>query len=322
MADKLFVSSSPHISKSESIRSVMWTVNIALLPAGIIGFYIFGIHSLWLILNSIIFAVGAEGLIQKLRNKKVTISDGSAFMTGLLLAYNLPPNCPLWIGAIGSIFAIAIVKQAFGGLGRNIFNPALAARAFLMSAWPHHMTTFSKPFVYDAVTQATPLNLLREGRAHSMVDMGLSYWDLFIGNRGGSLGEVCVLALVLGGLYLLYKKIISWHTPVSFILTVGVFAWAFGSKDGFFKGDFLFHILSGGLILGAIYMATDYVTSPITDRGKVIFGICCGLLTGVIRLWGGYPEGVCYSILIMNSAVPLIDRFVKVRKYGSVKVGG
>ncbi len=322
MADKFLVSSSPHIAKKEEISSIMWMVNAALAPAGLIGVYIFGIYSLWLIAACIISAVATEAFIQKARGQKITVSDGSAFMTGLLLAYNLPPHSPIWIGVIGSFFGIAVAKQAFGGLGRNIFNPALAARAFLLTAWPKYMTTFTKPFVYDVVTQATPLSLLKEGKAQDMAGMGLSYVDLFIGNRGGSLGEVCVLALLLGGIYLLYKKIISWHTPLSFIATVGVFSWIFGSKEGFFGGDALFHILSGGLFLGAIFMATDYVTSPITKKGQVIFGICCGLLTGIIRIWGGYPEGVCYSILIMNAAVPLIDRFVKPRRYGAVSVKG
>lgn len=322
MPDKLFVSSSPHIhiEKKESISSIMWTVNAALLPAGLVGIYIFGLSSLWLILVSVVTAVATEAIIQKARIQKVTISDGSAFMTGLLLAYNLPPHAPLWLGVIGTFFAVAIAKQAFGGLGRNIFNPALAGRAFLVAAWPKFMTTFTKPFVYDTVTQATPLSMIKEAKASSLVDMGLSYWDLFLGNRGGSLGEVCILVLVLGGLYLLYRQIITWHIPVSFILTVGIFTWIFGSREGFFKGDALFHILSGGLVLGAVYMATDYVTSPITKAGQLIFGVCCGLLTSVIRIWGGYPEGVCYAILIMNAAVPLIDRFVQRRRYGMVKL--
>ena len=279
----------------------MWIVNLALLPAGIAGIFIFGLSAFLLILVCTLSAVATEGIIQKILRKAVTISDGSAFMTGLLLAYNLPSRCPLWVGAIGSFFAIAIVKQAFGGLGRNIFNPALAARAFLMAAWPRHLAVFTKPFVYDVVTQATPLSLLKTGKANSIVDMGLSYWDLFLGNKAGCIGEVCVLALLLGGLYLLYKKVITWRIPLSFVLTVAVFVYVF-------KGDPLFHILSGGLALGAIFMATDYVTSPKTRKGQVIFGIGCGLLTSVIRLWGGYPEGVCYAILIMNAAVPLIDR--------------
>jgi electron transport complex protein RnfD len=242
--------------------------------------------------------------------------DGSAFMTGLLLALNLPAHAPWWVGMIGSIFAVAIVKHAFGGLGRNIFNPALAGRAFLMAAWPKHLTTFTAPFSYDAVTQATPLMLLKEGRVANFAATGLTPLDLLMGNRGGCVGEVCILALLAGGLYLLWKRIISWHTPVVFIATVGLFTWIFGSKDGYFHGDFIFQILSGGLVLGAVFMATDYVTSPITRKGQVVFALGCGLLTSVIRIWGGYPEGVCYAILIMNCTVPLIDRYVKNRRYG------
>ncbi|MFA5039661.1 MAG: RnfABCDGE type electron transport complex subunit D [Candidatus Omnitrophota bacterium] len=316
MADKLVVSTSPHFQKPGSTAGIMWTVNVALLPAGVAGVVIFGFSSFWLMATAIAFAVVCEALIQKGRGQKVTISDGSAFMTGLLLAFNLPPHCPLWVAAVGSIFAIAIAKQAFGGLGRNIFNPALAARAFLMAAWPQHLTVFTKPFVYDAVTSATPLHLLKEGKAADLADMGLEYWDLLVGNRGGSLGEVCVLVLVLGGLYLLWKGVISWHTPGSFVGTVALLTWVFGSRQGFFQGDWLFHILSGGLALGAIYMATDYVTSPITKKGQMVFGAGCGVLTVVIRLWGGYPEGVCYAILFMNGLVPLIDRFMKPRRYG------
>ena len=309
MADKYIVSSSPHFVGKESIPSIMWTVNIALLPAGIIGIAVFGKAGFWLVAACILTAMATEYVIQKGRRQPITVSDGSAFMTGLLLAFNLPAYCPLWVGAFGSFFAIAICKQAFGGLGRNIFNPALAGRAFLMAAWPKYLTVFNKPFVYDAVTQATPLGLLKEGKAHSVVDMGLTYWDLFLGNKSGCLGEVCIFALLLGGIYLLYKKIITWHIPISFILTVAVFT-------QIFKGDYLFNILSGGLVLGAVFMATDYVTSPITKTGQVIFGVLCGLLTSVIRIWGGYPEGVCYAILIANATVPLIDRFVKPRRYG------
>ncbi|MFH1692182.1 MAG: RnfABCDGE type electron transport complex subunit D [Candidatus Omnitrophota bacterium] len=319
MADKLFVSSSPHVSGGKSIKSIMWQVNLALVPAGVVGVYVFGFSSFWLICVSILTAVLTEGFIQKARGQKVAISDGSAFMTGLLLAYNLPPQCPLWLGVVGSFFAIAIGKQAFGGLGRNIFNPALAGRAFLMAAWPKQMTTFSRPFSCDAITQATPLTLMKEGHAHHLSDMALNYWDLLVGARGGCLGEVCVLALALGGIYLLYKRIITWHIPLTYILTVGFFTWIFGDKTGYFQGDYIFHILSGGLFLGAIYMATDYVTSPITKKGQVVFGVGCGLITCVIRLWGGYPEGVCYSILVMNAFVPLIDRFVTKRRYGVTK---
>lgn len=316
MVEPLIVSAAPHIGKEESVGGIMGRVNLALAPAAFASIFIFGWCSFWVMAVSILSAVLTEGLIQRARQKPVTIADGSAFMTGLLLAFNLPPRVPLWVAAIGSIFAVAIVKQAFGGLGRNIFNPALAGRAFLMAAWPRHLTVFSAPFAFDAVTQATPLTLLKEGKAGSLAAMGLTPMDLFLGNRGGSLGEVCGLALVVGGLYLLWKKIISWHIPVVYIFTVGLFTWIFGSKQGFFQGDAVFHMLSGGLLLGAIFMATDYVTSPITRKGQVVFGVGCGLLTAVIRIWGGYPEGVCYAILMMNAAVPLIDRTIKPRRYG------
>lgn len=296
---------------SHPLSNVMWKVNAALAPAGLAAIYIFGISSLGLILVSILTAMVTEALIQKVRNQKIVLSDGSAFMTGLLLAYTLPATSPWGMASLGSFFAIAIAKQAFGGFGKNIFNPALAGRAFLMTAWPSHMVFFPKPFACDAITQATPLSLLKEGKVASIAEMGLSYKDLFLGNRGGCLGEVCILALLLGGLYLLVKKIITWHIPLSFIALVAAFTWVFGSKDGFFKGDFLLHILSGGLMLGAFYMATDYVTSPVTKKGQLIFGIGCGFLTSVLRLWGGFPEGVCYAILAMNAAVPLINKITR-----------
>jgi len=290
----------------------MWHVNAALLPAGIFSIYVFGFTSLRVILVSIFSAVFTEAFIQKARWQKDTIADGSAFMTGLLLAYTLPARCPLGIVACGSIFAIAVGKQAFGGFGKNLFNPALAGRAFLMMFWPKDITGFTKPFVYDALTQATPLSLLKEGKARHFLDAGLSYGDLFFGNRSGSIGEVCIFVLVLAGIYLLYKRIITWHIPLSFILTVGIFMWVFGAPgEGFFKGDFLSYLLSGGLVLGAIFMATDYVTSPATKKGQLVFGIGCGLLTSVIRLWGAYAEGVCYAILLMNALVPLIDRLTR-----------
>lgn len=317
MDNKLFVSASPHIVKTDSVRRIMWQVNLALLPAAAASIFIFGPRAAWVMLTGIVSALATEALILKGRGQKVVISDGSAFMTGLLLAFNLPAHAPLWMVAIGGIFSIAIAKQAFGGIGCNIFNPALAGRAFLMAAWPQHMTSFTKPFVYDAVTQATPLMLLKEDKAQGIVDMGLNYWDLFVGNRGGSLGEVCILLLLVGAAFLFLRGLITWHTPVTYIATVAVMARLFGSPAGLGQGDVLLHILSGGLILGAFFMATDYVTSPITRKGQIVFGVGCGLLTSVIRIWGGYPEGVCYAILIMNSGVPLIDRFVKPRVYGT-----
>ncbi len=320
MADKYLVSAAPHFhKKDESVARIMWTVNVALVPVAVMSVAVFRWCALGVMLAAVLSAVITEAVIQRGRGQRVTVSDGSAFMTGLLLAFNLPAHVPLWLPVVGSVFAVAIGKQAFGGLGRNIFNPALAGRAFLMAAWPQHMTTFTRPFAVDAVTQATPLVLLKEGKAFGLPDMGLDYFDLLLGFRGGALGEVCALALVLGGVYLLLRRIITWHIPVTFILTAGAFGWVFGSPGGFFKGDFLFQILSGGLLLGAIYMATDYVTSPITKKGQFIFGVCCGLLTGVIRRWGGYPEGVCYAILFMNAAVPMIDRFTQPRRYGEKK---
>jgi electron transport complex protein RnfD len=291
-----------------STARTMWLVNLALAPAAIVGVLFFGPAALLIILVSIFSAVATEGVFQKILGKKITIRDGSAFMTGLLLAFNLPPRCSLWAAALASIFAIGIAKQAFGGFGKNLFNPALAGRAFLMAFMPQYLSAFSKPFVYDVLTHATPLTLLKEGKASKLVDMGLSYGDLFLGQRAGCIGEVCIVALLLGGAFLLYKKIITWHIPLSFIVMTASLMWIFGGRGGFFKGDFILHLLVGGLMLGAIFMATDPVTAPHTRKGKIIFGLGCGFLTAVIRLWSGYPEGVCYAILIMNASVPLINK--------------
>lgn len=302
---EFFVSASPHIHSRESVSKVMWAVSIALIPAGIAAAIIFGFSAVKIMAISVLSCVFTEAVIQKLTRKKITITDGSAALTGLLLAYNLSPRLPFWMPLLGGIFAIAIVKHTFGGLGANIFNPALAARAFLLTSWPKHMTEFYKPFSADAITTATPL----------ASSAGLSYWDLFLGNRAGCLGEVCILALLIGAAYLLWKQYIWWHTPAGFILTLASLSWIFGAQ-GLFKGDFIFSILSGGLILGAFFMATDYVTTPITKKGQLVFGIGCGLITFVIRRFGGYPEGVSYSILMMNAAVPLIDRYIRPRRYG------
>ncbi len=294
----------------------MWTVVACLIPSGVSGVFIFGLDALWVILLCIGSAVATEGVLQFFTKRKITVLDGSAFLTGLLLAYNLPPKVPFWIPVIGSCFAIAIGKQIFGGLGQNIFNPALVGRVFLMASWPNYMTAFTQPLRagagYDAVTSATPLMLFKEGKWAEQI----SYFNLFLGNRGGCIGEVCIIALLIGALYLLIKGYISLHIPLTYILTVGVFTYIFGAQ-GLFSGDWLFHILSGGLILGAFFMATDYVTSPLTYKGQIIFAFGCGLLTIVIRQWGGYPEGVSYAILMMNAAVPIIDRYTKNRIYGT-----
>jgi Na+-translocating ferredoxin:NAD+ oxidoreductase subunit D len=312
MDNTLTISASPHLHARESTARIMWLVTAALLPAGIAGAYIFGPAALKTICVAVLSAVATEWAIQAALKKKVSLNDGSAVLTGLLLSYNLPAHCPFWVPAVGSFVAIAIGKQIFGGLGQNIFNPALVGRVFLMASWPRYMTTFTKPLLYDAVTQATPLALLKENKLSEPI----SYLNLFLGNRGGCIGEVCIAALVIGGIFLLVRKIITWHIPVSYIVTTGIFCWVFGSKTPF-TGDWIFHILTGGLFLGAIFMATDYVTSPLTAKGQLIFGIGCGLLTAIIKLFGGYPEGVSYAILIMNAAAPLIDRYTKKRIYGT-----
>lgn len=310
--NNLNVSISPHFIKEESTAKIMWSVFFALVPAGIVGVAVFGLSALNIIITCVLTAVITEAALQALMRKKITVADGSAALTGLLLAYNLSASVPLWLAALGSIFAIAIVKQAFGGLGKNIFNPALAARAFLLVSWPKYMTSFPAPFSYDAVSAATPLTIVKENMAVNLP----SNIELFLGMRGGCIGEVCAWALILGGLYLLYKRYITYHTPLGFIGGFALLTWAFGAKE-LFKADILFQLMSGGLLLGAFFMATDYVTSPLTRKGQFVFGLGCGLLTFVIRKWGGYPEGVSYSILLMNAATPIIDRFVRPRRYGS-----
>jgi Na+-translocating ferredoxin:NAD+ oxidoreductase subunit D len=262
---------------------------------------------------AVVFAVASEIAMQKIMKRPVTAGDFSAVVTGLLIAFNVPPTLPLWMVAIGSIFAIVIVKQCFGGVGHNFVNPALAARAVLLASWPVDMTSWVQPGV-DVVTTATPLAIIKGTEA---VNQALpSLMDLFIGNVGGCIGETSALALLIGGLYLLYRRVINFRIPVVYISTVGVLAFVFG---GFNLSYVPFHILAGGLLLGAIFMATDYSSSPMTAKGQVIFAIGCGLLTAVIRFYGGYPEGVSYSILLMNIATPLIDRFTLPRKFGGVK---
>lgn len=310
--DQYIMSSSPHVRSSETTARIMRDVIIALLPATAFGVYIFGLNVLWVVLMSVATAMLAETLLQKLMHKKVTISDGSAAVTGLLLALNLPPSVPLWIPFLGAAFAIAIVKQCFGGLGYNFLNPALAARAFLLVSWPTAMTTWTIPGA-DAVSSATPLAALKMGGTLA------SYSDMFVGNIGGCIGETSAIALIIGGLYLIIRRVIDPRIPVIYIGTVALLTWIAG-PDGLFTGDALYHILGGGLMLGAFFMATDYTTSPMSASGKMIFAAGCGVLTSVIRLWGGYPEGVSYSILLMNLVVPLIDKaFVPKRFGGAIK---
>jgi len=300
----LVVSSSPHIRSEETVQRIMLDVIIALLPATAASVYFFGMRALAITLVSVAAAVAAEAAIQKIRNKPVTINDGSAVITGLLLALTLSPAMPLWMVVVGAVVAIGIGKQVYGGLGSNPFNPALVGRAFLVVTFPVHMTTWIDPI--DGVTSATPLGLLKmEGTA-------TGYTELFIGNVGGSLGETSALLLILGGLYLLYRGIIDWRIPAFYLGTVAVMTAVLGQ-------DPVFHLLAGGLLLGAFFMATDMVTTPVTRTGKIIFGIGAGILVVLIRLYGGYPEGVLFSILLMNTFTPIIDKYTRPKIYGEVK---
>ena len=319
MEEKLIVSHSPHISGTDSVSRIMLDVIIALLPALLAGCLVFGYRALLVVLVSVVSCVIFEGLWQKLLKKPVTVNDLSAVVTGLLLALNLPASIPLWMPVIGAFFAIIIVKQFFGGLGHNFMNPALAARAFLLASWALAMTTWPQPGstiplfgTADVVTTATPLALYAEGAQNLP-----SYLTLFLGNTGGCIGETSALAILLGGIYLLCCGVIRLRIPVTFIATVAVGTWIFGGGNGFFSGDWLYQILSGGLMLGAFFMATDYSTSPFTPKGQILFGVGCGIFTVLIRLWGGYPEGVSYSILLMNVVTPLIDKVTAPRRYGT-----
>ncbi len=320
MSENFIVSVSPHIRDKETVPGIMWKVSLALLPAAAAGVYFFGWSALMVILISVGTSLITEAVINKLTGKKKSLSDGSVFLSGLLLGMTLPPIVPLWIPAVGSIFAVAIAKHAFGGLGGNIFNPALAGRAFLTISWPLSLTTW-KTFRYiDGITGATPLAVIAEEQGMEKLltafgGEGALYQSLFWGRVGGSLGETSAFLLLLGGIYLLKKKIITWHIPLSFLATVALFAWIFAG-EGLFSGDPLFHLLAGGLILGAFFMATDYVTSPLSKKGKLIFGLGAGIITCLIRFWGGSPEGVTYAILLMNAATPLIDRHIRPRRFG------
>ena len=306
---RFLISPGPHLRGKLSVSKIMCYVMLALLlPTGA-AVYFFGYRALLVIMVSVIVAMLTEYGVKKLR-KRAFVMDGSSVVTGLLLALILPPTIPLWMAAIGSVFAIAIVKEAFGGLGHNIFNPSLGGRAFMTASFSAEMTTWVLPmgFVADAVTSATPLSerFVWEGDKLSL------YKELFLGNTGGSIGETSVLLILIGGLSLIALRIIDWRTPLVYIGTVALLSLILGE-------DAIFHVLAGGLMLGAFFMATDYVTSPITPRGRVIFGIGAGILTIVIRQYGGLPGGVCYSILFMNAVTPLIDRYVKIKPYGLVK---
>lgn len=322
----IFVSSSPHIHSPEDTPWIMRQVIYALIPGALIGVYFFGIPAIRVIAISVVSCMVIETLWQKLMKQDITIADGSAALTGLLLAMNLPSGAPWWLVVLGSLVAIILGKQVYGGLGNNPFNPALVARVFLLISFPVHMTTWPAPRAFfsqaaDTVTGATPLGALKTAVfEHGTITAAphLNLMDPFFGNIGGSLGEISALALILGGIYLIARKIISWHIPVIYIGTVAVFTGALWMMNPNLYADPAFHLIAGGLMLGAFFMATDMVTSPITNKGKIIFAVGCGVITVVIRIWGGYPEGVSFAILIMNALVPLINKVTKPGKFGAV----
>ncbi len=311
----LTVSTSPHIKSPVTTRSIMIDVLIALLPSLIWGIYIFGFRALTVVLTAVLSAVLFEGLYQLLMKKPVTVLDFSAAVTGLLVGFNMPANIPLYIPIIGSFFAIIIVKQLYGGIGKNFMNPALAARAFLMLAWPGEMTATPLP-LSDAVASATPMQLLKAG---TIPEGGL--FHLLIGVKAGCIGEVSALLLLAGGVYLLVRKVITWHIPAAYLGTVALISYFFPQSAD--RMEFAAaELLCGGLMLGAIYMATDYVTSPVTAKGRLIFGVGCGLINMFIRFFGGYPEGVTFAILIMNTLVWYIDCATKPKRFGGVPKHG
>ncbi len=323
----VYVSSSPHVHSTEDVPWIMRQVIYALIPGALVGVYFFGIPALRVIAVAIVSCVVMEALWQKLTASPVTIKDGSAVLTGLLLAMNLPSGAPWWLVVIGSLVAIIIAKQLFGGIGNNPFNPALVGRVFLLISFPVAMTTWPEPRSFfsqaaDAATGATPLGALKTAIfEHGTIAAapGLNLMDPFLGNVGGSLGEISALALILGGIYLIARRIITWHIPVVYIATVAVLTGILWLVNPEGCASPAFHLVAGGLMLGAFFMATDMVTSPITNTGKVVFAIGCGVITVVIRLWGGYPEGVSFAILIMNAFVPLINRATKPAKFGAVR---
>ena len=307
------VTSTPHIRAKATTTSVMRDVLIALAPAAVMAVVYMGLPALWVMLTAVASCVGFEAGYQKLMKQKVTVYDLSAAVTGLLLAFNLPASAPLWMVIVGSFTAIVLVKQLFGGLGQNFMNPALTARAVLLAAYPAQMTNWSIAPI-DAITSPTPLAALKEG---VLTPQTADVLNALIGRVGGCLGETCALALLAGGLYLLIRRIISWRIPVIYIGVVFVLSWIFG-RDGLFTGNPVYEVLLGGLMLGAFFMATDYTTTPITRIGQVYMALGCGLITVMIRRFGSYTEGVSYSILLMNLAVPLIDRVTHPRIYGQL----
>ena len=320
---KLIASSSPHIRSAENTRSIMLDVIIAMLPALFWAIYNFGFKALLSVVVSVVACLFWEWLYRKLLKKPQSIGDLSAVVTGMLLAFVCPPELPWWALVIGAFFSIVVVKQLYGGIGCNFLNPALAGRAILLASYATAMTTWTLPTskIDTVVSTATPLAIMKEGTVEKFTELTTNYSvaDMFIGRVGGSLGEVSALALLLGGAWLLIRKVISWHTPVAFIGTVAILT-LISAPAGIDNVQYmLYNVFGGGLMLGAIFMATDYATSPVTKPGQLIFGIGCGLITCFIRRFGSYPEGVCYSILIMNCTTWLLDKYIRPTIYGAVK---
>lgn len=328
MSQPIIVSASPHVHSDRTSKKLMYDVVIALIPAFLVSLYVFGISAFIVTAVAVISCLLFEYLIQKyLMKTNVTIGDGSALITGILLAYNLPPGLPIWMIIVGSLVAIGVAKLSFGGLGFNLFNPALIGRVFLLISFPVQMTMWptaveNNTTIADAVTGATPLGMIKEGlmfgETMTSISANLpSSLDMFLGISGGSIGEMSALALLLGGLYLLYKKVITWHIPVTMLVTMAVMTGIFWVIDPESYASPLIHILSGGALLGAFFMATDLVTSPMTKKGMIVFAIGIAVITVVIRLFGAYPEGVSFGIIIMNAFVPLINTYFKPKRFGS-----
>ena len=328
MADPIIISASPHIHSDRTSKKVMYDVLYALIPAFLVSIYVFGISALVLTSVAVISCLLFEYLIQKyLLKTEITVTDGSALITGILLAFNLPSNLPIWMIIVGALIAIGVAKLSFGGLGYNIFNPALVGRVFLLICFPVQMTSWPTPFennlsLVDAVTGETTLGIIKEGLMYGETMSAISEkipsaMELLLGITSGSAGEMSALALLLGGVFLIARKVITWHIPVSILMTMAVMTGIFWLVNPEQYVNPFIHILSGGAILGAFYMATDLVTSPMTKKGMVIFAVGIGIITVVIRLFGAYPEGISFAILIMNAFVPLINKYFKPRRFGA-----
>ncbi len=330
--DKLLtISGSPHVHTNESVRKIMYTVFYAMLPAMLVSFYFFGLDAVRVMAISVTACVLIEYLIQRYMIKgDLTINDGSAIVTGVLLAFNVPTNLPTFIIIIGAIVSIGIAKMAFGGLGKNPFNPALVGRVFLLISFPVQMTSWPIPkpnfptALADVITGPTPLGILKEGvgagqTVQQVMSEIPSYLELMIGNQGGSMGEMSAIALLLGAIFMFSRKVITWHIPVAYLVSSVGFAAIMWLIDPTYYANPLFHLVTGGLMLGIFYMATDMVSSPMSAKGQIIYGVGCGVITMVIRFWGGYPEGVSFAILIMNAFAPLITNQFKPQRFGQIK---